>query len=109
MKSFTLNDGSFIYDGYSLEEKMQEIGFDIDELQAYFFEKECRDQHLDFEALKANERSLELESDHYFGHLRDLAIRLTDIVDKMIAGEDRRQKKTIGKEIKELVEYYRCD
>ena len=96
-----LDDKTFIYNRYSLDEYLSSLGFYVRDLEEIYSEE--ANHRLD--CLEASRDEYELAADYYSNQLVSLGNELEELVDNLASGKGG-TKKEYAARIKNMIQYY---
>lgn len=100
-RPLVLKDGTYLYSEDTLLEYFNSLGFDSQDLKDFF------QQDLKNECSRLEEiiDSFELRADNYFCNLRDMALEIEELCNKLRVGKGG-TKKQMADKIMSVVNYY---
>lgn len=107
MRPITLNDGTYIYSEFTLQEYLESLGFDYFELSNYFFEERYNEAYDD--AYAEAHYEAEKEVDGYFCAARDLAQEVENLCDDFLDKYKSKAIVNVLNAIKTCVDQNRID
>lgn len=96
-----LKDGTFLTDYHSLLDFLTGIGFDTEQLRTML----CADLLDELNGYREDHSFYELQADHYYCALNDLATEVDELADKLASGKGG-TKLQYSLKFKKLTEFY---